>query len=367
MSLDLNLFLEISRKIAWLKFLQILDTLLDKKNLNEKINALIESVAPGTAHAEAIREIMLTALRLSDDYMTKSDAHVMHTALKEIRYGVKFFSAYKNVRKVSVFGSARTQPSEEVYQYSSEFSQQIASKGFMVITGAGDGIMRAAQEGAGREKSFGINILLPFEQSANEFIQDDPKLMTFNFFFTRKLFFVKEADAIALFPGGFGTHDEGYESLTLLQTGKTDPMPIVFVDVPGSSYWESWLDYINDELVERGLISPDDLNLFKVTHDIELAADEISDFYRNYHSSCYVDGKLILRVKDPITHLHLEQLNDHFSDIVVTGQIETSEPSPKETEALSPSTLYRIRFHFNQKNFGRLRKMIDMINQLDER
>ncbi len=334
---------------------------MNPKKLDKKIEALIEEATHTSAHAELIREIVITALHLSENHVTDNDVQIIHTALKEMRFGFKFFAPYKEIRKVSVFGSARTKPSEAIYQYSTEFARQIVTKGFMVITGAGDGIMRAAQEGAGRQNSFGINIILPFEQSANEFILNDPKLMTFKYFFTRKLFFVKEADAIALFPGGFGTHDEGFESLTLLQTGKTEPMPIVFIDVPGGTYWESWLAFIKDELVENGLISPEDLSLFKVTDQLDLAVNEIASFYHNYNSSCFLDKKTIIRLHHPVEKEMLEQLNDHFSDIIVHGKITATEQDPEE-EIKDEDGLHRMSFNFNQRSFGRYRELINMIN-----
>ncbi len=336
---------------------------MDKKTLNSKIASLIEEAAHGTQHADLIREIIITALNLSENHVTQNDTQIIHTALKDMRYGFKFFSTYKNIRKISVFGSARTDPTEPIYKYTTAFAQKITEHGFMVITGAGEGIMRAAQKGAGRHNSFGINIILPFEQTANEFIENDPKLMTFKYFFTRKFFFIKEADAVALFPGGFGTHDEGFEAMTLLQTGKTDPMPIIFIDIPGGTYWQSWLTYLKDEFVERGLISPEDLQLFKVTDQIDTALDEVTTFYRNYHSICFVKNKLVVRMAHPIENKCLEQLNDHFSDIVVRGRIEKTGPLQEEGGDPNLLSLHRIMLHFNQMSFARLRQMINMINQ----
>lgn len=335
---------------------------MDSKRLDKRIEALIEEAANTSEHGNLLREVIATVLRLSENHVAENDIQIIHTALKDMRFGFKFFAPYKDIRKVSVFGSARTKPSESIYQHSAEFARHIVTKGFMVITGAGDGIMRAAQEGAGRHNSFGVNIILPFEQTANEFIMNDPKLMTFKYFFTRKLFFVKEADAIALFPGGFGTHDEGFESLTLLQTGKTEPMPIVLIDVPGGTYWKSWLAFINDELVERGLISAEDLSLFKVTDQIETAVSEIASFYHNYNSSCFFDPQTVIRLHHPVEKTMLEQLNDRFSDIVVRGKIEATGPLPEE-ERSHEDGLHRIVFDFNQRSFGRFRQLINMINQ----
>ncbi len=339
---------------------------MDQKAVQNKIMDLIESSCTETAHADAIKEIIGTALRLTENHVTEKDVGIIHTALKEVRYGMKFFSPYKTVRKISIFGSARTEPSEATYVYASEFAKGIAEAGFMVITGAGEGIMRAAQEGAGRERSFGINILLPFEQTANQFIEDDPKLMTFKYFFTRKLFFIKEANAIALFPGGFGTHDEGFEALTLLQTGKGDPVPVVFIDAPGGTYWQSWRRHVETEFVESGLISPEDLNLFKVTDQIDEAIEEITTFYRRYHSIYFVDEQPVLRIKNAVSKKMLKALNANFSDIVVKGEIvETTLPcEPKDEVDLDDLSL--ITFHFDKRSFGRLRQMINFINRYED-
>ncbi len=336
---------------------------MDQKPLNKKIAALIAEATQEARHPDIVRELIITALRLSENHVTENDIQIINTALKEMRYGFKFFTPYKDIRKISIFGSARTTPDQDTYKHSAAFARQMVTKGFMVITGAGAGIMQAAQEGAGRQNSFGINILLPFEQSANKFIENDPKLMTFKYFFTRKLFFVKEADAIALFPGGFGTHDEGFESLTLLQTGKTEPMPVVFIDVPGGSYWKSWRNYVKEELVEKGLISPEDLSLFKVTDHIDTAVREITNFYHNYNSCCFMKDKTVIRLHQPVEDTFLEQLNDHFSDIIVRGKIKRSETLCQEDCTEDLDGLHRIVFNFNQKSFGRFRQMINMINQ----
>lgn len=339
---------------------------MDLEQVQAQIIKLIQDVTGETEHRDVIKKLIHTALMLSENHVTEKDIGIIHTALKEMRYGFKFFSPYKNVRKVSVFGSARTEPSEPIYHYSADFARKIVDKGFMVITGAGEGIMRAAQEGAGRANSFGINIILPFEQAVNQFIENDPKLMTFKYFFTRKLFFVKEADAIALFPGGFGTHDEAFETMTLLQTGKGDPMPVVFIDVPGGTYWRSWQSYVEREFVERGLISPEDLYLFKVTDEIDVAVDEITTFYRRYHSICFVEEKPVIRLKRPADKALLDQLNKKFSDIVVSGKIVETAPLPGEEDGIDLKGLSRITFDFNRRSFGRLRQMIDTINRYEE-
>ncbi len=336
--------------------------MMDSKLLQDKIMELIQLSSGASEHEELIREIVVTALRLSKSHVTRGDLKIIHTTLKEMRYAFKLFAPYKETKKVSVFGSARTRSSEPIYEHSAEFAKKIAAEGFMVITGAGEGIMRAAQGGAGRDKGFGMNILLPFEQSANEFIENDPKLMTFKYFFTRKLFFIKEANAIALFPGGFGTHDEAFEALTLLQTGKSNPLPVVFIDSPGGTYWKAWRIYVEDELLSRGLISPDDMNLFKLTDHIDAAVKEITHFYYNYHSLRFVRDKLVIRVNHKIQKKMLDDLNDSFPDIIVSGKITETEALSDELNEPKLVALPRIVFNFNRRGFGRLRQMIDAVN-----
>lgn len=336
---------------------------MNPPTLHEKVDVLIRDTVGETEHRDAIREIMLTALRLSENHVTEGDISIIHTALKEIRHGIKLFSPYRNVRKVTVFGSARTEPSDSIYRYSTIFSRKMSEKGFMSITGAGEGIMRAAQEGAGSGNSFGVNIQLPFEQSANEFIENDPKLMTFKYFFTRKLFFIREADAIALFPGGFGTHDEAFEILTLLQTGKSDPLPVVMIDEPGGDYWKRWQAYVKEALVARELVSPDDMHFFKVTDQTDEAVEEIAQFYRNYHSIRFLNKGMVIRLINPVEKQMLDQLNDQFSDIVASGRIVTSGPFLEEEDEPDSLAFHRIVFHFDRRHFGRLRQLIDVINR----
>ena len=336
--------------------------MMDSKLLQDKIIELIQLSSSASEHEDLIREIVITALRLSQSHVTRGDLKIIHAALKEMRYAFKLFAPYKEMKKVSVFGSARTRSSEPIYEHSAEFARKISAEGFMVITGAGEGIMRAAQGGAGRDKSFGMNILLPFEQSANEFIENDPKLMTFKYFFTRKLFFIKEANAIALFPGGFGTHDEAFEALTLLQTGKSNPLPVVFIDSPGGTYWKAWRIYVEDELLSRGLISPDDMNFFKLTDHIDAAVKEITHFYYNYHSLRFVRDKLVIRLNHKIQKKMLDDLNDSFPDIIVSGKITETEALSDEMNEPKWVALPRIVFNFNRRGFGRLRQMIDTVN-----
>jgi uncharacterized protein (TIGR00730 family) len=243
------------------------------------------------------------------------------------------------------------------------FSRRLAEAGYMVITGAASGIMEAGHVGAGREKSIGVNILLPFEQDANPIIKGDQKLMHLKYFFTRKLLFVKESDAVALFPGGFGTLDEGFEALTLVQTGKSHIFPIVMVDAPGGDYWRRLEEFVHEVLLQRRLISPADMALFKVTDNVSEAVAEVLDFYKAYHSMRYVERDLVLRLRKSIPTALLERLRQDFKDIVVSGTIEQVTALPEEANDPHVADLPRLRFHFDRRNLGRLRMMIDAINR----
>jgi uncharacterized protein (TIGR00730 family) len=310
-------------------------------------------------HTDLLVAFIETILRARD--LERGDLKILHRTVRELRYAFTVFAQYRHTRKVTMFGSSRTDPEAPVYDLARTFATRMTEAGFMIITGAGDGIMRAGQEGAGREHSFGVNILLPFEQEANDIIIDDLKLVYLKYFFTRKLLFVKETDAFALFPGGFGTHDEAFEALTLMQTGKCNLMPIVFLDVPGSSYWQDWEHFVQRHMLGRGLISPADLHLFKVTTAVEAAVDEITTFYRNYHSSRYVNGQLVIRLYQQVSEERLASLNVQFQDILTQGKIEVSEPTAHDADEVPE--LPRIRLWFDRVNFGRLRQMIDLLNQ----
>jgi hypothetical protein len=288
---------------------------------------------------------------------------MLSTALKELRYAFKVFSPYKGRRKVTVFGSARLSADHPAYKQAVQFGRRAAEAGFMVITGAAHGIMEAGHVGAGRENSIGINILLPFEQEANQIIAGDVKLMHLKYFFTRKLMFVKESDAVALFPGGFGTQDEGFEVLTLLQTGKSHMFPLVMVDEPGGDYWQPWQRYVDDHLVGRGLVSPDDCSLYKITDSVDEAMAEVLGFFRVYHSMRYVNGDLLLRLQHLLTEPVLEQVRSSFADIVRGGTFQQSGPLPEEANETHLAHLTRLRFRFDRHNLGRLRQLIDFINQ----
>jgi uncharacterized protein (TIGR00730 family) len=311
-----------------------------------------------------VREMLETCLKLLRDDARIGDLKILNAALRELRYAFKVFAPYRGVRKVSAFGSARTPPGAPAYRTAFEFSREIASRGYMVITGGGHGIMRACQEGAGRERSFGVNIKLPFEQDPNEFIHDDPKLMTFRYFFTRKLMFMKEADAIVLFPGGFGTHDEGYEALTLLQTGKMNPVPVVFLDAPGGTYWESWFAYVREHLLVPGLISDEDLALFRVTDQVAEAVDEVTTFHRVYHSSRYVDRDWVIRLNHRVPDALVRDLEREFAPLVAAGGITQRDALPEEGEG-DPDLdhLPRLVFAARRQHFGLRRRLIDRLNR----
>jgi uncharacterized protein (TIGR00730 family) len=312
---------------------------------------------------QLVQQIKETADKLIRDQANRGDIKLLNTALKELRYAFKVFAPYRNRHKVTVFGSARLPPSHPAYHQAVAFSKKIAEGGFMVITGAASGIMEAGHVGAGRENSIGVNILLPFEQEANAIIAGDVKLMHLKYFFTRKLLFVKESDAIALFPGGFGTQDEGFEVLTLVQTGKSHLFPIVMVDEPGGNYWQQWQRFIEEVLVGRGMISPNDLSLYKVTDNVDEAVDEVLGFYRVYHSMRYVKGDLVLRLQHALAEPVLGAIRKDFADIVVSGSFEQTTALPAEANDPHLAALPRLRFRFDRHSLGRLRMLINFINR----
>jgi uncharacterized protein (TIGR00730 family) len=319
--------------------------------------------APAEPGIEAfVQQIKETADKLAKDRASRGDVKMLATALKELRYCFKVFSAYRGRRKVTVFGSARTRPDHPAYRAAVAFGKQMADAGYMVITGAASGIMEAGHVGAGRENSFGVNILLPFEQGANPVILDDPKLMNMRYFFSRKLVFIKESDAVALFPGGFGTHDEAFETLTLIQTGKSHIFPLVLVDEPGGDYWKRWEEFIDDGLLHRGYISPQDKALYRITDSVEEAVKEVAGFYRVYHSMRYVRGDLVLRLQRPLGERALDELRWAFKDIVTGGAFEQTAALPQEANEPAVANLPRLKFRFDRHNHGRLRQLIDFVN-----
>jgi uncharacterized protein (TIGR00730 family) len=333
---------------------------LNNQEILKQLEALLED-SSGDLRTTLRKEMLLTILRLNDFQLDTLDLKILNRTLRELRYAFKVFSPYRDRPKVSFFGSARTPPGDPNHELAVAFARRLVEHGFMVITGGGDGIMGAAQEGAGRENSFGLNILLPFEQGANATIADDPKLITFKYFFTRKLLFLKESHATALFPGGFGTHDETFEVLTLLQTGKSHPQPIVCLHARGSDYWHRWHEFIA-ELLSQKLINEEDLSLFKIFDSADDAVEEIERFYRNYHSIRYVHRHLIMRLKQPLTDEQLATLDGEFQDMLVDGTFTLRQSFPEEHNEPGIHNLPRLVFHYNRRSAGRLRQLIDRIN-----
>ena len=329
--------------------------------LQKRIRELI--AFKGGGHNEnQVADILENALKLLADVKDTGDVRVIQTALRELRYSFRLFAPYAGVRKVTIFGSARTRPNKPEYQQAVEFGRKIAEAGFMVITGAGPGIMQAGHEGAGPKNSFGVNIRLPWEQSANPIIREDKKLVTFKYFFTRKLIFIRHSDAIVLFPGGFGTLDEGYEALTLMQTGKSQLMPLVLMDRPGGTYWKTWEQNVREHLLRDRLISPEDLNLYRITDSTDEAVKIITRFYRNFHSSRFVKDLLVIRIKTAPSVSALAALNRGFADIIKGTPIKSIKPTPEEIEDQDHLDLARIAFGFNRRDYGRLRQLIDALN-----
>jgi len=330
--------------------------------LDEEIVALARRIH-GDAEPWLLAEMMITAVRISRGAVTEGDFKLMNRSLKEMREACEVFYRYRDYRKVTIFGSARARPDEPHYKAAVEFARRMKEEGFMTITGAGPGIMAAGNEGAGRDDSFGLNIALPFENLANEFISNDPKLIDFNFFFTRKLSFVKEADATVGFPGGFGTMDEVFETLTLIQTGKATIYPLVLLEPRGGNYWKLWKQFIDERLGRLGMISEEDFSLFKVTDDIEEAVEEITGFYRIFHSYRYVGDKMVIRMMALLTDAAVERLNVEFEDIVTSGTMEQRGALEAEEDEPELAGLSRLVFRHKRQKFGRLRQLIDAVNR----
>ncbi|MGD1118425.1 MAG: TIGR00730 family Rossman fold protein [Dehalococcoidales bacterium] len=310
------------------------------------------------------REIVINALKCRRDNLDILDLKIFNRVAAEFRYAARVFKPYRNVRKVSIFGSARTFEDTPYYDMAREFGRLLAQRGFMVITGAAEGIMKAGIEGSGTANSFGVNVLLPFENKPADIIRDDPKLVQFKYFFTRKLFFVMEADAFALFPGGFGTHDEGFEVLTLLQTGKAQPMPVVLMELPGDNYWQTWKQFIKSQLLAKGFVRPEDLSFYKIVHSPEEGVEVIMDYYSIYHSMRQVQDNLVIRLEKELPDASIRMLNASFRDIIKAGEITKTSALPNEEDEPSLWIKPRITFLYNKKSAGRLNEMILMINRL---
>ena len=337
-----------------------LDQLSDVHAAGAKLVEVLHNVADG----DLVGEIVANALKLLRDQTNRGDMKLIDKSFKELRYALKIFAPYRDVRKVSIFGSARTPATSPDYQSAVELGRKMADAGWMVITGAGGGIMAAGHGGAGAEPSFGLAIRLPFEQKTNEFIEGDPKLITFKYFFTRKLMFVRSSHAIVCFPGGFGTMDEGFEVLTLVQTGKSVPTPIVYVDAPGGDFWQGWQSYVKNHLLPRRLIGPEDLHLYKVTDSVDEAVAEIRHFYSNYHSLRYFRDEVILRLHRRPTETQVDDINRQFADIKVKGVYRAADALPIESDEPALAHLPRLVFAFNRRDHGRLRMLINYLNDL---
>jgi uncharacterized protein (TIGR00730 family) len=338
-------------------------TALELRGLLSDLLATAPVVEEDPRRRALLESILATCISLVRDGAPIPDLKLIDAALAEMRRALKCFAPYSTVRKVATFGSARSRPADPEYRLARDFAAAAAKAGYMIITGAGPGVMRACQEGAGRERSFGVNIRLPFENIANEFIRGDDKLVEFKYFFTRKLFFLKESSAIVLFPGGFGTHDECFEALTLVQTGKSRMVPIVFIDVPGGTYWQTWNRYVEDHILGKALIDPEDLAIFRITDRIEDAVEEIDAFYRVYHSSRTIRNRLVVRTRFVVSDADLTALSTEFADILRGKPVVRRDPYEEEHDEPAILSLPRLVLQFDMKRYGRLRQLIDRLNK----
>ena len=332
----------------------------------DKIIADLAKRSLSVNNADLIEEMLTTVVKLGLENDERGDLKLINMALKELRYASKIFIPYRDQRKVVIFGSARTRKDSDEYKMTVKLSELIVKKGFKVITGGGPGIMEAGNKGAGRKESFSLNIKLPFEQQYNPYSAGNEKAVSFKYFFNRKLFFLKESDATVIFPGGFGTLDECFESLTLIQTGKTKPRPIILIDSPDSEYWESLIGFVTEKLSEGGFISNNDLSLLIRVNSIEQAVDEIVQFYRVYHSIRYVGDKTIIRLKKPLSSEDINSLNEKYSCILSSGEIEPSDALPAEQKDEAFLDLPRLVMDFNRHDFGIFHEMLRFLNTLGE-
>ena len=332
-----------------------------RPEVDQKVRELVE-LAGDAPNQDLIYELITTVLKLYRDRASRGDLKLVNTALKEMRYSILVFARHFDP-KVTIFGSARIPAGDPNYLLAEEVSALMAGKGWGVITGAGPGVMEAGSKGAGKDHAYGVNIRLPFEPDSNTYI-DPERNVNYKYFFTRKLTFIKESAAFVLFPGGFGTLDETFELFTLMQTGKSDLHPIVLMESPETGYWPPLLEFCSNVLVEKGLISPADLNLFTLTGDPNDAVEHILDFYSNYHSQRYVEGRLVLRIRRAPGPEHLAGLSREFQDILVSGEIEIVQPSAAEVAEADNLDLERLGLHFDRRSYGRLRVLIDRLNGL---
>jgi len=334
---------------------------LGNPDLDRKLEELI-AAASDNPNQDLIAELATTVLKLHRDGASRADLKLLNTALKEMRYSNLVFSRHAEP-KVTIYGSARLGVDDPNYQLTVQFAEEMTGYGWGIITGAGPGIMEAGNKGAGPDASYGVNIRLPFEADANDYLLPE-RTVNFKYFFTRKLGFVKEAHAFVLLPGGWGTLDETFELLTLIQTGKSDLHPIVLLEAEGYDYWPEMIDFIENTQLAKGLISEPDLSLFLHTTDSVAACEHIRHFYANYHSQRYASGRLVLRLAVAPDDEELERLNEDFADIVVSGRIERVEPGQAEADEEDALGYQRIAFVFDRRQFGRLRQLIDRLNEL---
>ncbi|MEE4356398.1 MAG: TIGR00730 family Rossman fold protein [Desulfococcaceae bacterium] len=331
---------------------------------DELIYELMEMVG-GIRQSEYIREMIIAALKAGQEDEDRADLRLMNTTLKEMRFTGKIFGPYRHVKKVTVFGSARSRSQDPACQMARQLGRSLREEGYMVITGGGPGIMQAVNEGAGADYSFGINIRLPFEQKSNPVIEGNPKTITYKYFFNRKVAFIKEAHAVVLLPGGFGTLDEAMETLTLVQTGKRNMIPLIFLEPSGSSYWNRWLDFIRMELLEKDFINPEDFKLFRHLHSVEAAVQNIRQFYRRFHSLRYIREHLLIRMRSEVPLPEIREISSRFADILIPGgTIRASCSLPEESDEPEIAHLPRLILDFNRHSFGRLRECIDTINEI---
>jgi uncharacterized protein (TIGR00730 family) len=314
--------------------------------------------------AALVRSVLASVAFMVTQDIGTGDYKILDAVLAEMVQAFVMFRPYRAVRKLTMFGSARSLPADPVYVLARDLAAEVAEAGWMVVTGAGPGIMAAGTEGAGRERSFGVNIRLPFEGDANPFISQDPKLVEMRYFFTRKLMLIKESDAYAVLPGGFGTLDECYELLTLLQTGKAEPAPVVLVETPDARYWRGWERFLDREVLARRYVSREDRALFSVVNTVEEAAAEVLGFYANYHSCRWVGDLLVIRLQHLPSRAELAELNTRFADIVAKGRIRRTDPLPPERSGGDFLDLPRVALRFDRLHYGRLRQLIDALNEV---
>jgi uncharacterized protein (TIGR00730 family) len=331
--------------------------------LDATVAALVEQADSDAENRDLIFELIASAVRLAREDTDRGDLKMANAALKEMRHTFRVFGPVRAAHKVSIFGSARTKPDDPLYAQARRFAAEMAKRDWMVITGAGPGIMEAGIQGAGTDRAFGVSIRLPFEETVAQ-LGDGSKLVNFRYFFTRKLAFIKESDGFVLLPGGFGTLDEAFELLTLVQTGKAQPGPIVMLDVPGGTYWHRWRDFVERELLARSYVSEHDLDLVLITDNVDEAVHELVDYFANYHSQRFVGGRLVLRLRHVPEPAVLDALSHEFADIITQGGIEAVDISSDEREDHDALDIPRVALWFDRRNWARLRLLIDRLNVL---